>query len=110
MYIHTMEQQKKGNLSIDTVGLDESQSIMLNKRSQTQKTTFHMILFTWNSRNKTIPTENKSLVARSHGWQRELAKEGDEGNSRFNGNILHLDSYSVCMSLYIHQNWPNVLL
>lgn len=39
------------------------------------ETTFHMILFTWNSRNKTIPTENKSLVARSHGWKRELAKE-----------------------------------
>jgi len=55
------------------------ESIMLNKRSQTQKTTFHMILFTWNSRNKTIPTENKSVVARSQGWQREPAKEEFKG-------------------------------
>ena len=55
------------------------ESIMLNKRSQTQKTTFHMILFTWNFRNKTLPTENKSLAARSQGWQRELAKEELKG-------------------------------
>lgn len=66
-------------------------SMLLSDR-QTQKTTYHVISFTWNSRkDKNIVTESKSVVAWTRGWVEWLTAKGHERTFWGYENILHLD-------------------
>lgn len=67
--------------------MDESQNIMLSKKSQTQKTTYYMTPFIWKYKclqndlyqDKTTVTETRPMVAWCCRWQRgSVAKKQEE--------------------------------
>lgn len=65
-YIYTMDYSSSENKLLTLCIMDDSQNIMLSKRSHIQDNAYCMILFMWNVQKKFIETENRLVVA--WGW------------------------------------------